>query len=140
MHLILSHSDIIHMRTCDCLCVLPFACVVHDMPRVCGLLLSCLCVQVHARLVHGMARVCGLLVCAFKLIVWCGCGLRGVGRYGYEVRRAGGGIGAGFPSVSFCSTVPPGSYLVPVKRYWCWFGGVGGVECWFCCVNNVDTR
>ena len=24
-------------------------------------------------------------------------------RHGYEVRRAGGGIGAGFPSVSLCS-------------------------------------
>ena len=50
------------------------------------------------------------------------CGVvmgEGSGRYGYEVWRAGGGIGAGFPSVSFCSTVSPDSYLLYKKRYSC---------------------
>ena len=43
----------------------------------------------------------------------------GSGRHGYEVRCAGGGIGAGFPSVSFRGPVPPTSYLSHKKRYKC---------------------
>ena len=44
--------------------------------------------------------------------------VRGRGRHGYEVRCAGGGIGAGFPSVSFRGPVSPESYLSHKKRYY----------------------
>ena len=37
--------------------------------------------------------------------------VRGRGRHGYEVKARGGGIGAGFPSVTLRSMVSPGAYL-----------------------------
>ena len=47
---------------------------------------------------------------------WRVC-VRGRGRHGYEVRCAGGGIGAGFPSVTFGSMVSLDPYLVHIQRY-----------------------
>ena len=114
---LISHSHIIHI--CDCLCVLrhalrPSPCARGAWHERMCVVCYCLCVQVHC-------------------VVWLW--VRGRGRHGYEVRCAGGGIGAGFPSVSFCGPVTLTSYLLPVKRYWCWFWSRGVL---ICCVNGCQ--
>ena len=52
-----------------------------------------------------------------QICLMCCVYVRGRGRYGYKVRRAGGGIGAGFPLVTFRSMSSPRPYLFCVKRY-----------------------
>jgi len=81
--------------------------------------------------------VCGLLLFVRSSslcgVVWL-C-VRGGGGTGTRLGAQGGGIGAGFPSVTFGGPVTLTSYLLPVKRYWCWFWGRRVL---ICCVNGCQ--
>ena len=72
-----------------------------------------------ALVVHGMSVYvrCYCWCVQVHCVVWLLCVVgEGSGRHGYEVRCAGGGIGAGFPSVSFRGPVTPNSYLLLLQR------------------------
>ena len=80
--------------------------------------------------------MCGLLLFVRSRSL---CGVvvgEGLGRQRVRGQTCmGGGIGGGFPSVTFGGPVTLTSYLLPVKRYWCWFWGRRVL---ICCVNGCQ--
>ena len=58
-----------------------------------------------------------MYVCAFKFIVWCGVVVcEGSGEARVRGKACGGGIGAGFPSVSLCSIEFP-ARISPANKF-----------------------
>ena len=98
---------------CLCGCGRDFRCVCiraqFSFSSLCvrAILVLCVCVCVRARARIFVFSLRGAVVG------------EGSGRHGYEVRRAGGGIGAGFPSVSLRSMLSPGTYLSYKKTHVC---------------------
>ena len=96
-----------------CGCARDFRCVCTRAILVLYLLSVC----VYARDSRSLSVRACVCVCVFSLrggVVGEGSGS---GRYGYEVRRAGGGIGAGFPSVCLLFFLSVRSYLLHTRQY-----------------------